>query len=144
MAIPTQASNDTSSLAIHTVAAVNILSEDAYKALKKEPSQWQWPLQPNDLNLSGVTGSNIYILGKVSRLVKLAKRISPFHTDYYITSNFGLPVDRLLWLTTMKTHGIIINTFQNTVSYCRRVISGREGPIPQATMPNHDSPLETT
>ncbi len=50
-------SNKTFSLAVDTGATVKILSEDAYKALKRSHRRGKWPLQPSDLNLSGVTGS---------------------------------------------------------------------------------------
>ncbi len=98
MAIPTQMSNIFFSLAVDTGAAENILFENAYKFLKRSSRGGKWPFQPSDLNLSGVTGSNLQILGKVSLPLKLSKRISPFHTDFYVTSNFGLPVDGLLGL----------------------------------------------
>ncbi len=114
MAIQILTSNESFSLAIDTGASVNILSEDAYKALKRSFRGSKWPLQPSDLNLSGVTGSNLQILVKVSLPLKLLIRISSFQRDFYLPRKFGLPVDGLLRLTTMKTHGMIINTLQIT------------------------------
>ncbi len=129
------------SLAVNTGAAVNVLSEDAYKALKRSSRSGKWPLQVSDLNLSCVTGSNLQILGKVSLPLKLSKRISPLHTDFYITGDFGPPVDGLLGLTTIKTHRMIINTLQNTVSFGRRINPVMKEQVPLASMP---SPSERT
>ncbi len=58
MAIPTQLSNKSFSLAIDTSAVVIIFffSDNAYKALKISSRGGKWELQPSDLNLSGVTG----------------------------------------------------------------------------------------
>ncbi len=144
MAITAQVNKKAFSLAAGTSFAVNILSCDAYNALKRSSRGCKWKLQPSDLNLSGVTGSNLQILGKVSLPLKLSKRISPFHTDFYVTNNFGPPVDGLLGLTTVKTHGVIINTLQNSVSYCRRTIPGMEELVPLAAMFNLLSPSERT
>ncbi len=71
MAIPTQVSNKAFSLAVDTGAVVNILSDDAYKALKRKSCGSKWPSQPSDLNLSYVTGSSLQILGKVSPSLEL-------------------------------------------------------------------------
>ncbi len=99
MAIPTQVSDIFFSLTVDTAAAVNILSDYAYKGLKRSSRGNKRLLHPSYLNLSGVTGPNLQILGKVSLPLKLSKRISTSHTDFYVTSNFGFPVDGLLGLT---------------------------------------------
>ncbi len=81
----------------------NTSSENTYKILKRSSRGGKWPLQPSDSNLSRVTGSNSQIFGKVSLPLKLSKRISPFNTDFYITSNFKVHADGLLGLTTAHT-----------------------------------------
>ncbi len=44
----------------------------------------------------------------------------------------------------MNTHGMIINTLYNTVSYGRRIIPGMEEPVPLSTMTNPVSSSERT
>ncbi len=40
--------------------------------------------------------------------MKLSQKILPFQTDFHVTTNFRLPIDGLLGITTMKIHGMII------------------------------------
>lgn len=61
-----------------------------------------------------------------------------------MTSNFLLPVDGMLGLTDMKTHRMIINTLQNTISYSSKIISGMDELVPLATMLNTVSSSEQT
>ncbi len=141
--------NNFFSLAVDVGAAVNISSENTYKSLQRSSHDGKWPLQPSDLNLSGVTGSNLQILGKVSLPLKLTKGISHFYTDFYLTSSFGYiqnkhPVDGLLGLTIMKARGMIMDTLQNTKSCGRRIVPAMEEPVLLSTMPNHVSPSERT
>ena len=102
MALPTHIGKLRLSLAVDTGAAVNVLSEESYRALKRHSRGSKWVLRPCDLNLSGVTGSSLQILGKVTLPVRLSRNSRPFRTDFYVTSNFKLPSDGLLGLFAMK------------------------------------------
>lgn len=84
-----------------TDAAINIISENALGTLTWNSSV---PVQlfPNDLNVVGVTGPNLQILGKVNLTVQLEEKACPFTTQIYVTTEFALPVDGLLGLETMK------------------------------------------
>ncbi len=121
MTIPTQLSNKTFSLAVDTGAAVNILSEDAYKALKRSSRGGKWPLEPSDLNLPGVTGSNLQILGRFLSHCRWVAR-----ADYYENSRED---NKYL---------------AKKVSYCRRIISSMEEPVLLTDLPNSASLSERT
>ncbi|RUM27774.1 MAG: hypothetical protein DSY32_05100, partial [Aquifex sp.] len=134
MALPTRVGKHSLSLAVDTGAAVNVLSEESYKALKRNSRGGRWILRPSDLNLSGVTGSTLQILGKISLPVRLSKATQPIRTDFYVTSNFKLPSDGLLGLTAMKSHRIVIYPKQNSVMYCGKRHTAMKHPVPLATL----------
>ncbi len=102
-----------SSLVVDTGAAVNVISEEAYKTLKSNSRSGRWILRPSDLNVSGVTGSTLNILGIVYLPIRLSKITQPIKTDFYVTTNFKLPSDGLLVLSTLKSQGIVIYPQQN-------------------------------
>ena len=85
-------------LAVDTGAAVNVMSEEAYKALKRNSRGGACVLRPNDMNLAGVTGSRLNILGVVSLPLSLSRHTPLFKADFYVTSDFVLPSDGLLGL----------------------------------------------
>lgn len=134
MALPTHIGKLRLSLAVDTGAAVNVLSEESYRALKRHSRGGKWVLRPCDLNLSGVTGSSLQILGKVTLPVRLSRNSRPFRTDFYVTSNFKLPSDGLLGLFAMKDQQIVIYPEQNAVQYCGKYISAMQQPTPLAPL----------
>ncbi len=60
-------------LAVDTGAAVNVMSEEAYKALKRNSRGGAFVLRPNDMNLAGVTGSCMNVLGIISVPLSLSR-----------------------------------------------------------------------
>ncbi len=130
MALPTRVGNHRLSLAVDIGATVNVISEESYKILKRNSRGGKWILRPSDLNLSGVTGSALKILGKISLPISLSKNTRLVQTDFYVVSNFQLPSDGLLGLSAMKSHQIVINPKQNTVMYCGRHLEGMKHPAP--------------
>ena len=96
------------SFAVDTGAAVNVLSERAYRALKRASRGSRWLLRPNDLNLMGVTNDPLNILGIVRLPICLGKGTSTLRMDFYVASNFTLPSDGLLGLTSMST--VLLNS----------------------------------
>lgn len=130
MALPTRVGKHCLSLAVDTGATVNVISEESYKILKRESRGGKWVLRPSDLNLSGVTGSSLHILGIISLPIRLCKNTQPIRTDFYVVSNFKLPSDGLLGLRAMKSHRIVIYPKENTVKYCGRRLEGMKHPTP--------------
>ena len=65
MALPTTLGPVRASFAVDTGAAVNVLSEKTYRALKRVSRGGRYRLKPNDLNLKGVTNDPLEILGIV-------------------------------------------------------------------------------
>ncbi len=130
MALPTRVGNHRLSLAVDTGATVNVIFEESYKILKQNSRGGKWMLRPSDLNLSGVTGSALKILGKISLPISLSKNTQPIQSDFYVVSHFKLPSDGLLRLRAMKSHQIVINSKQNTVIYCGHHLEGMKHPPP--------------
>ncbi|MPC36669.1 hypothetical protein E2C01_030136 [Portunus trituberculatus] len=91
MAIKTRIGPRGISFAVDTGAAVNVLSEEAYCALKWVSHGGQYRLSPNDHNLMGMT-CDLDILGVVHLPVNLGKGTPTTHSDFYVASNFGLPL----------------------------------------------------
>ncbi len=96
-------------LAVDTGAAVNVKSAEAYKALKRNSRGGVCVLRPNDMNLAGVTGSSLNILGVVSLPLSLSRSTPLFKAEFlrnlrFCTSigwfvrvtNSTLPRDRCL------------------------------------------------
>ncbi len=75
------------SLAVDTGANVSILSDVAYNALKRLSRGGTWSLHPNDLNLAGVTGGSLHILGKVFLPIRIFRRAKPFKAAFYVATN---------------------------------------------------------
>ncbi len=63
------------------------------------------------------------------------KVTQPIKTDFYVTTNFKLPSDGLLELTTLKSQGIIIYPQQNSIMYCGNRLPAMKLPKPLATLP---------
>ncbi len=97
------------SFAVDTGAAVNVLSADAYGAIKRARRGSRWPLRPSDLNLVGVSADSIDIKGIVRLPIRLGKHIPVVRVDFYVASNFALPADGLLGLPTLISMRMTIN-----------------------------------
>ena len=73
MTLSTRVGKHRLALAVDTGAAVNVISEEAYKYLKRNSRGGSCILRPNDMNLAGVTGSHLNILGILSLPLRLSK-----------------------------------------------------------------------
>ena len=117
MALPTKLGPVRVSLAVDTGAAVNVLSERTYKALKRASRGGRYRLRPSDLNLRGVSSDPLDILGVVRLPVKLGKGTSVMTLNFYVAANFSLPSDGLLGLSPLNTHQMVIISDRNLVQY---------------------------
>ena len=104
-------------------AIVNLLSERAYRALKRASRGRQWTLRPNALNLMEVTGYPLNILGIFRLPISLGKGTSTLRMGFYAASNFTLPSDGLLGLKCMRAHCIVIFPEYSTVKFHRKSFS---------------------
>ena len=100
-------------MAVDTGAAVNVLSEKAYHALKRAFRGNRLPPRPNDLNLMGVNSGPLDIFGIVRLPISLGKRTSIKRLDFYVASNVSLPTDGLISLMSMKSNNSNMIRYQN-------------------------------
>ncbi|MPC72652.1 hypothetical protein E2C01_066964 [Portunus trituberculatus] len=128
MALETKLGPVRASFAVDTGASVNVLSEKAYKALKRASCDSQYCLIPNALNLKGVTSDLLDILGIVRLPVNLGKDTSTMHLDFNVASNFGLPFDGFLGLTSMRSNRMVIIPDSNVIKYQRKSFPARVPP----------------
>lgn len=77
----------------------------------------------------GVTGSNLRVLGKVHFTIQLKDKLGSFSTEFYVTTNFALPVDVLLGLETMKKLQMVINPNSNVITYQEQYRGSMDEPI---------------
>ncbi len=116
------------SLAIDTVAAVNVLSEKTYKALKYLCGG-RYLLRSTDLSLCGVPTDRLNILGVVRLPVSLGRNTPVIRLDFYVESSFSLPPDGLLGLSSLRSKGIIIVPDSNTVKFQERCFKAMDQPV---------------
>ncbi len=90
------------SLAVDTGATINVMSDTSFRAIRRSLRGGHWNLFPNDLNVVGVSGLNLEILGKIQLKINPGKTVCDFHAFFYITNSFALPVDAILGLNTLK------------------------------------------
>ena len=117
MVLPTHIGPVKASFAVDTGAAVNVLSEKSYLALKRAARGGRYPLRPTDRNLMGVSSAPLNILGNVRLPVKLGKNTSTIQLDFYVVSNFSLPADGLLGLESMSANQMVIYPDIGTIKY---------------------------
>ncbi len=113
----------TLTLAVDTGATVKVILDSANRSLRRQAREGNWPLQENDLNVVGVTGTALGILGRVTLTVSLHQNVCPFRDFFYVTSRFALPVDGILGLNAMKDLHININPESNAIVYQGRRIN---------------------
>ncbi len=94
------------SLAVDTGATVHVLSEESFKASRRNILSGRWLLPWSELNLLGATGSTLKILEMVTLPKQMKKGIPIKQMDFYVASNFQRPADRLPGLTDMKSNHI--------------------------------------
>ena len=97
-----------------TGAAVNVLSEESYKVLKRNARRSRYPLRQSDLNLREVTGS-LKILDMIILPIHLTKGIPIVRMELYVATNFQLPSYGLLELSAMKSNRIGKNPDGNSI-----------------------------
>lgn len=134
IALPCKVGKISLTLAVDTGATVNVISDSAYRSLTRQASGENWPLQENDLNVVGVTGTTLGILGRVPLTVSLHEKVCPFRDFFYVSSRFALPVDGILGLNAMKDLHITINPENNAIVYQGRRIQGMVNPSPLSTV----------
>ncbi len=78
------------------------MSENFFRSLRRTFRGGRCTILPNDLNVVGVSGSNLEILGKIALGVNPGKKVCDFRAIFYVTPNFALPVDAILGLNSMK------------------------------------------
>ncbi len=110
---------------------MNVISDSAYRLLTQVEGG-NWPLEENDLNVVGVTGTALGILGPVTLTVILHKKVCSFRGFFYVTRRFALPVDEILGLNAMKDLHITINPESNAIVYQGRRIQGMVNPLPMS------------
>ncbi len=118
-----------SSLAVDTGAAVNVLSEKAFKELKCVSREGRYQLRPTDPSLCGVTTDRLNILGVVRLPVSLGRNTPVIRLDFYVTSSFSLPSDGLLGLSSLKSNRIVIVPDSNTVKFQGRRFKAMNQPV---------------
>ncbi len=118
------------SLAVDTGTTINVMSENSFRTLRRSFRGGRCALLPNDLNVVGVSGSNLGILGKVHLKVSPGKKVCDFDYVFYVTPNFALPVDAILGLNTIKDLRMIIEAETNAVVYQGRHLIGMDNPSP--------------
>ena len=138
MALPTRVGRCKMSLAVDTGATVSILSIESYLALKRTSHGGRWSLRQSDLNLRGVTGSALETVGMVTLPVTIHKGSSAVRMDFYVVTNFSVPTDGILGLTSMKSNRIDVRPSTNSVIYKGRSVLAMEKPMPLASR-NSDS-----
>ena len=123
------------SLTVDTGAEVNLLSEESYMALKRNARGGRWPLRQSDLNLKGVTGSSLGVIGKTTLPLCLGKGCSLIRVDFYVVTNFQLPADGLLGLSGLKAHQIRIEPKGNLVTFRGKKLRAMDVSMP--LVPKH-------
>ncbi len=117
------------SLAVGTSAAVNILSDETYLALKRVSRGTHWSLHPNDLAIVGVTFNSLKILTIVHLPISLSKNTPVIHLDFYVASSFALQADGLLKLPSFRSIRMGINPETNTAKFLGKSFKAMDVPM---------------
>ncbi len=102
-------------VAVDTGATINVISERSFR--RRSLCGGQCRLLPNDMNVVGVTGYILEILGKVLLTGRPSRKVSGFRSYFYVTNKLALPVDALLGLNTMREIRMLISPDTNEVIY---------------------------
>ena len=142
MTLSTKVGGVNVSLTVDTGAEVNLLSEESYMALKRNARGGRWPLRQGDMNLEGVTGSSLGVIGMITLPLCLGKGCSLTRMDFYVVTNFQLPSDGLLGLSGLKAHRVRIEPKDNLVIFRGKKLKAMDVSMPLA--PKHvKSPKRT-
>lgn len=95
------------SFAIDTGAAVNVLSEGTYSAVKRRSRGDRYPLHPNYLYLTEVGADKLNILGVVRLPDSLGKSPPPLRLDFKALTQFALPCDGLIELPSLESYDVV-------------------------------------
>ena len=142
MVLPTNIGFLKASFAVDTGASVNVLSEEAYLALKRASRGGRWPLKPTDKRLMGISQAPLRILGLVQLPIRLGKCTHVLKLDFYVISNFSLPSDGLLGLESLKSHLIDIRPNHNSITWKGKYFKAMTNPGPLLT--NYSRPNKTS
>lgn len=84
------------SLGMDTGSYVNVLTEAAFLTLKRKCRGSRLRLKPSNVNLSGVEGSALTILGIVTLPIRLSRSCLSFTADFYVVQHFAIHCDGLV------------------------------------------------
>ena len=120
MVLPVHVGSFQLSLAVDSGAAVNVLSEESYRQLKRQARGSRYTLRPTDMNLQGVGNTPLQVIGTVNLGVRLGKDKKRLEMTFYVISKFSLPSDGLIGLRSMSEHQMEIYPPRNLVKIGRR------------------------
>ena len=133
MVLPGKLGRVPASFAIDTGASVNLLSLEAYTALKRASRGGQWPLRPSDLTVSGVSSEPLDIHGIVRLPLRLGKASPALQLDFYVSSTLSVPSDGLLGFAALKSNCMTIYPDTCTVSFKGKRFKAMENPARLST-----------
>ena len=137
MDLPATVGTSKVSFAMDTGASVNVLSEKAYRTLRRRSRGGRWPLRPHALNLVGVNKSPIQILGVVTLPVRLHRRAPVLRLDFYVASAFALAADGLIGISSMREQGLTIDPKASTILWEDLRLKAMEVPRSLLEEPTH-------
>ena len=140
MDLPATIGTSRVSIALDTGASVNVLSEIAYRTLRRRARGGRWPLRPHALNLVGVNQTPIHILGVVTLPVRLHRKAPVLRLDFYVTPAFALAADGLIGISSMRAQGLTIDPKSSTILWEGRRLKAMEEPRSLLREPTHKTP----
>ncbi len=118
IALPCQVGKYNFSVAVDTEAAINVISEQSFRGLRRSLRGGRSRLLPNDMKVVGVTVYKIEILGKVLLTFRPTRKISGFRSFFLcVTNKLALPMDALLGFNTMRELRMLIIPYTNEDIY---------------------------
>ena len=105
------------SFAVDTGALVNVISDNAFRIIKRESRGGRYPLRESDLDLRGVSDEKLAIQGMVNLPLRFGNDLPAVSLKFYVVSGFALPADGLIGLATCRTYGVVIRTDSSIVEF---------------------------
>ncbi|KAG7160803.1 hypothetical protein Hamer_G024969 [Homarus americanus] len=96
LTIPVSAGNTKLSLDIDTGACVNVISLTSFTELNRRSPDNKWQIRPTDVDLSGVSGQHLDIMGVITLPIGFCDSSEIFLAEFYVVKDFSLPADGLL------------------------------------------------
>ena len=121
-------------LGIDTGASCNLLSANAFKALRE---QYNLPLCPSDISLTSVQGSTLSVLGTVTLPIRFEQHSSVLNLKFQVISEFALSCDGLIGLDSLCTHNIDVHPSMNAIFTEEALTTAMQQPVPLLTPVPH-------